>query len=540
MAVVQISKIQVRRGQKSSAGGVIPQLSSAEFAWAVDSQELFIGNGSVAEGAPFVGNTKVLTEHDNILELASSYRFASVDPSITLSMPRSLQNKLDEFVSVVDFGAVGDGSTDCLEAFQNALDQLFRNPDSKFKKTLLVPNGVYRISGNLNIPSTARIRGETQLQSIINIEDNNILFVTEDGLGVAEFDSSNRPVDVYVGNLTINHTSGQFVLTGVADSVIEDVRFLSDYVLGDAVGSIESHPASVFWENSLPGTKVTGITFKGCVFESTPLAVRSDQIIVDISNPPRYDTYVTFDGCKFFIGDSGIVINGIAGQGNKWQLHDCYFEELYRYAFKSTYGFGTTFNRSRFINCGNETNTAADPVYSTVYFGESFGNAVIDCYANRHQSGAITTLNSVDAVSEVYNASKVSLVDQNYADIALSNHYSPLAVFSAFNKYTVINYTLKLGSENNQYTRHGQLTMAIGDDLLGEQDISPVTLSDNYYYSSTTPTSPGGALMTNFEFYAELKDNDGDSGMETILLSYRNPLSSGATGNISYSVAYGV
>jgi hypothetical protein len=149
-------------------------------------------------------------------------------------------------------------------------------------------------------------------------------------------------------------------------------------------------------------------------------------------------------------------------------------------------------------------------------------------------------LNSVDAVSEVYNASKVSLVDLNYTDIALSNHYSPLAVFSAFNKYTVINYTLKLGSENNQYTRHGQLTMAIGDDLLGEQDISPVTLSDNYYYSSTTPTSPGGALMTNFEFYAELKDNDGDSGMETILLSYRNPLSSGAAGSISYSVSYGV
>ena len=65
MAVIQISKIQVRRGQKNSGIGV-PQLSSAEFAWAVDSQELFIGNGSVAEGAPAVGNTKILTEHDNI------------------------------------------------------------------------------------------------------------------------------------------------------------------------------------------------------------------------------------------------------------------------------------------------------------------------------------------------------------------------------------------------------------------------------------------------------------------------------------------
>ena len=83
MAVVQISKIQVRRGQKLSGIGV-PQLSSAEFAWAVDSQELFIGNGSVLEGAPYVGNTKILTEHDNILDLAASYRFANDDTSITV------------------------------------------------------------------------------------------------------------------------------------------------------------------------------------------------------------------------------------------------------------------------------------------------------------------------------------------------------------------------------------------------------------------------------------------------------------------------
>ena len=57
MAVVQISKIQVRRGQKNLTGSV-PQLSSAEFAWAVDTQELFIGNGSVAEGAPAVVTQK--------------------------------------------------------------------------------------------------------------------------------------------------------------------------------------------------------------------------------------------------------------------------------------------------------------------------------------------------------------------------------------------------------------------------------------------------------------------------------------------------
>jgi chromosome segregation ATPase len=94
MAVVQISKIQQRRGQKLLSG--MPQLSSAELAWAVDTQELFIGNGSITEGAPYVGNTRVLTEHDNILELAGSYKFAEPDVSITASIFRSLQSKLDE------------------------------------------------------------------------------------------------------------------------------------------------------------------------------------------------------------------------------------------------------------------------------------------------------------------------------------------------------------------------------------------------------------------------------------------------------------
>lgn len=63
MAVVSISRIQQRRGRKYSGTG-LPQLASGELGWAIDSQELYIGNGSVAEGAPHVGNTRVLTELD--------------------------------------------------------------------------------------------------------------------------------------------------------------------------------------------------------------------------------------------------------------------------------------------------------------------------------------------------------------------------------------------------------------------------------------------------------------------------------------------
>ena len=66
MAVVQISKIQIRRGLQED----LPQLASAELAWSVDARKLYIGNGTLAEGAPTVGVTEILTAQSIFTELA--------------------------------------------------------------------------------------------------------------------------------------------------------------------------------------------------------------------------------------------------------------------------------------------------------------------------------------------------------------------------------------------------------------------------------------------------------------------------------------
>jgi len=58
MAIVQISKIQQRRGLQQD----LPTLSAGELGWSVDSRRLYIGNGSTDEGAPTEGKTEVLTE----------------------------------------------------------------------------------------------------------------------------------------------------------------------------------------------------------------------------------------------------------------------------------------------------------------------------------------------------------------------------------------------------------------------------------------------------------------------------------------------
>lgn len=530
MAVIQISKIQVRRGQKLSGIGV-PQLSSAEFAWAVDSQELFIGNGSVAEGAPYVGNTKILTEHDNILELASSYTFDGEDPTISLSVPRSLQSKLDEYVSVIDFGAIGDGSSDNIEFFQNAVDQLFKNQDTSFKKTLMIPNGTYLLSsGDLKIPSTALIRGETQNGAIIDIGANNIVFVTEDGEEVGAFTGTNRPVDIKIGNLTIRRTTGQTVITGVADSNFEGVRFLGGYELGDTVSDITIEPSSVFWENGLADIKVTNVTFKDCIFESVSLGVRSDQVVVDSSALPTYDTFINFDSCRFFVNHTGILINGVNNQGNKWKIINSDFEEIAQRAFRADYGVGTLISKSRFINCGNNTNSANNPVTEIISFGQNKGNTVTDCISNRHQIAGFTAVNTKAGIGEVENAGRVSFLDLNYSDIYTSNSFRPLSVFSALSRYIIVDYTLSLGV----HTRKGQLEITI------DEDFEHASISDNYSYSPELITSSGGQRMTNFEFNVSLRDNDGESGIDTLVLTYQNPLATGTTGTIQYLVSYGV
>ena len=529
MAVVQISKIQVRRGQKNSNSG-IPQLSSAEFAWAVDSQELFIGNGSVLEGAPYVGNTKILTEHDNILDLASSYRFANDDTSITLSVSRSLQNKIDETeVSVRDFGAIGDGSTDCVSAFETAATQLFRNANNNYKKVLVIPNGEYLFTSDLALPSGVILQGETRHGVVLNIGANNIRFITSTGLELVDFNSTNRPQNIDISNLTVSRTTGQIVLSGVANSALSKLTFLGTYVLGTAVASLATEPAAVFWENTLTGTKTDNILFRDCVFEGVSIAVKCRQTTV-------FDTEIKFENSRFFVNDTAVYIDGVATQGNNWTIYDCVFEEIDRQAFRSTNGQGTIINRSKFKNVANGTNTAADPEDVMVYFGEQIGNVVINCTSDRQQAAGITSVDTKGNFVEVYNAANVSFVDRNYALIYLSDSFQPLAVFSALSKFTVINYCLRLGG----HTRFGTLQMAIGDDLAGVDDVTNISFTDSYTYSPNLITALGGPTMTNFEFNATLKGNAGDSGIETVVLSYKNPLATGQTGSISFDVAYGV
>jgi hypothetical protein len=95
VAILQISQIKHRRGYANS----LPQLGSAELGWSIDTQQLYIGNGTLAEGAPEIGNTEILTEHSNIPGITqytqtitnnttaniANLIFDSTDPSVVIN-----------------------------------------------------------------------------------------------------------------------------------------------------------------------------------------------------------------------------------------------------------------------------------------------------------------------------------------------------------------------------------------------------------------------------------------------------------------------
>jgi len=189
MAVIQISKIQVRRGAIGEQG--MPQLASGEMGWAVDTQQLFIGNGSVAEGAPAVGNTEVLTQYGtatiNLFNCIYEYRGGKPEGYFKpYAKPRSLQSKLDEYVSVLDFGADPTGTNPCDRAIQTAVTATYMNShdsgaDLSYKKILHFPAGTYKFTGTVYLPPYISIQGEgsdNTLLKTVNTSGNNTIFKT--------------------------------------------------------------------------------------------------------------------------------------------------------------------------------------------------------------------------------------------------------------------------------------------------------------------------------------------------------------------------
>jgi len=295
MAVIQISRIQVRRGLHDN----LPSLASAELGWSLDQRRLFIGNGTAAEGAPVTGRTEVLTEHSDILGLVNVFSFkaepagfiAATGPNNT-QFTRSLQEKLDDFVNVRDFGAKGDGITDDTAAITRALNNTYGYTSviagNNTRRTVYFPSGKYLVTGIINVPPYTHVVGDsaetvlifneqtTALDTIFRIADSNNAVATNfgDALGLIATQGKNYTFE-HIGIQNATAAINPCIQAPGGDQLFfNSVKFIGP--AASVVNPGAGHSAVYLQNNTLnTAFRVKDVKFVDCQFENHGYAIET-------------------------------------------------------------------------------------------------------------------------------------------------------------------------------------------------------------------------------------------------------------------------
>ena len=519
MAIVSISRIQHRRGRKLDGTGM-PQLASGELGWAIDTQELYIGNGSVSEGAPTVGNTRVLTEHDNILDFAVDYSFraGAIQTGDLFSTPvyRTLQERLDDRVTLAEFGATGDGS-DQTANLQRALDQLYLNPTNKSEASsrivLYIPAGEYLITDTIYVPPFTTIIGAGKGKTVL-ISETTTVFKTVNGDSdpgdyASDFTSTifNQPRNIVITGLTIQSLSTQpaIILASCVESLFQDIEI---------TGS---------WESGQNHANQIGIRLDGI---STPISSNNNRFVnVDIYGfnyavRSDYDTYYntfsnnTFKNCRYGVVFGQYATGGVGQQyGPSYNtIQTCIFDQIDQNAIWVELGDFNTSKANKFLNVGNDGGSPATAVASTVKFTTSTNVSEGDFFAR-----SMTLALAAD--SDPYPLTKY--VPDVEGRATFTNTYkNSLAIgyntaFTNILKLPIINsgkITIDYIYTDVDIMKEGKL------EIICNTDNASYTINDDYTWIGVEDYS------TLLEFEVVVADYDSDGTDETLVLRAKNTI----------------
>jgi len=385
MAVVQISRIQIRRGKKNEGSGM-PQLAGGELAWAVDSQELYIGNGAVSDGAPAVGNTKIITENDNIIDLIGVYQYDKSNPAIQTGadanypVTSTIQDVLDRTVFAENFGVVGDGVTDDTDAVQRAVDQLFLN-DATFglveaRIELLFGAGTFLITNTIYLPSYTSITGKGISKTNFNYTGTGSAFEFVNDTAtignpslIATTTLTNQPKYARLRDFTVSvgDAAQGLKLNAVRDSDFENIEIKGTWASVD--GTVSNSIGIGMDALSLITTCQRNV-FKNIVTKNLCYGIWSKK---DIFNN-------VFDNCKFNNLQYGVAFGigtalspapGVAGEEygpRKNIIKNSIFDTIDRNGIIVDNGYGNRSRSNSFINVGNDGGGNSNGMYSHIKF----------------------------------------------------------------------------------------------------------------------------------------------------------------------------
>jgi polygalacturonase len=288
---------------------------------------LFIGNGTLEEGAPVIGNTEILTEFSDILAFQTNYTYkgeaagytVQTGPTPSTPITLSLQSWLDQFATVKDFGAVGDGVTDDTDAINRALYQLFcREVNPQIRRSLFFPAGVYRVTESILIPPYATLWGEGADNSIIRLDNSNDdstlnAYVARTADSLQQYgvnigtNGATAPQFVTITNMgfeNLDTTTDVFLVEDATNCTFQNVSFVGP--LGQANLTTAGPDTAGLRFASTASLVCSQIVFDGCKFSGTTFGVNTDQQVkgVTVCNS-QFDTLH-----QGILLGTGTVVNG--------------------------------------------------------------------------------------------------------------------------------------------------------------------------------------------------------------------------------------
>ena len=486
MAVYQISKIQIRRGKKNQGIGM-PQLSSGEMAWAIDTQELYIGNGSVSEGAPFVGNTKILTEFDNIINIPGQYQYFydSVigESSFPGTVRRTLQNRLDEGVvnarnfGIIPFSEKPTGTDEDVfkseqtTALQRASDAL---NVSELSAILAFDPGEYKFSSTVQLPNNTKIIGSGK--------DSTVLTVAFSGVGF----TANSVSNMFFKDIGVQLSNDYSTGISIEDSkncLFENVKFTfngsSTVPLGtDGKIGVQFVNTGVLTNNRFHNVDFVSLTYavKGCA------------------------SFNSFSNCLFSNLYKGIVFENVGELTSDYNtISTSIFDEIVLEAIDVT-GKGNKSSANTFKNVGAD-NSGTNFYTSVINFRTPNNSTVNDIFEREliSQSLADNVYAPELNGSGLFSKQNPTQLQLPFSETYLTAIKMPVSGVNSINIDYVVNSTVY------QSIRHGTISIIV-DDTTGL-----IELVDDYEYAGL-----GGDSLS---FFAEL---DISYNVPIIRIKYKN------------------
>jgi len=522
---VSISRIQVRRGRKTE----LPQLASGEFGWSVDTQELYLGNGAVAEGAPYVGNTKLLSEHDNLFSFADTYSYKSTDghvqsgPNVNSPVLRTLQDRLDDTVSIRAFGGSGDGS-DHTDILQRALDQLYLNSSNKStiasRVILQLEPGTYAISSTLKVPPYASIRGAGIDKTIINA-GSNVAFETVNessipgSYNIDTISNSNQARNIEMSGITIQTTNTDALqLVSCKDSIFENLKITSTWTIGDNLRTsagikLTSHSAQVGSNNNtFNNISING--FSDCVY--------SDYAV----------QYNLWSNCSFGLSDVGIyfgnnTISQQVGPSNNI-IENSVFDNIAKEGINIANGSYNNSNNNKFYNVGNHGGAYTNAKAANIQFTKAINNSSSDYFKRTEELTGLDNLNAVAYVPEISGIVSSTLGYTYQIAISQQGDATTLLSLAADTSKTyVIDYVYDSADVNAKRT--GKI------EVFFDPVTQDVQLTDEYQFTGAD------AYEEALIFNAIVADNDGDATYDTLRITYINSAPDTNNTKLTYTIS---